>query len=86
MLKPTRILLVDDHRLLRAGLCSLLNSLSGIEVIAQADNGREAIRLANTHQPDLVIMDIAGRTQWTGCNHPAEKGLSSPTRPDPVNA
>ena len=59
MLKPTRILLVDDHRLLRAGLCSLLNSLSGIEVIAQADNGREAIRLANTHHPDLVIMDIA---------------------------
>jgi DNA-binding NarL/FixJ family response regulator len=54
-----RILLVDDHALVRAGLRSLLEGFDGVEVVAEAGNGREAIELARTHAPHLVLMDIA---------------------------
>jgi DNA-binding NarL/FixJ family response regulator len=54
-----RILLVDDHVLVRAGLRSLLEGFDGVEVVAEAGNGREAIELARTHAPHLVLMDIA---------------------------
>lgn len=53
-----RVLLADDHRLVRAGLRALLNSLGGIEVVAEAGNGYEALELAERHQPDVVIMDV----------------------------
>jgi DNA-binding NarL/FixJ family response regulator len=56
---PMRILLVDDHALVRAGLRSLLEGFDGVEVVAEAGNGREAIELARTHAPHLVLMDIA---------------------------
>lgn len=58
-MKPIRVLLADDHTLVRAGFRSLLQSLAGIEVIAEADDGRQALRLIETHQPDVVLMDIA---------------------------
>ena len=53
-----RVLLADDHRLMRAGLRALLKSLDLVEVVAEAGNGHEAIQLAEQHQPDIVIMDI----------------------------
>lgn len=53
-----RVLLADDHRLVRAGLRALLQSLQGIQVVAEAGNGYEALTLAEQHQPDIVIMDI----------------------------
>jgi DNA-binding NarL/FixJ family response regulator len=53
-----RVLLADDHRLMRAGLRALLKSLDLVQVIAEAGNGHEAIQLAEQHQPDIVIMDI----------------------------
>ena len=53
-----RVLLVDDHNLVRAGIRSLLNEMPGIEVVAEANNGREAIELAATHRPHIVLMDI----------------------------
>jgi DNA-binding NarL/FixJ family response regulator len=56
---PIRIVLADDHTLLRAGLHALLNKLPGIEVVGEAATGREALRLVQVHQPDLVLMDIA---------------------------
>lgn len=54
-----RVMLADDHRLVRAGLCSLLKEIPDVEVVAEASDGREALRLVKTHQPDVVVMDIA---------------------------
>jgi DNA-binding NarL/FixJ family response regulator len=56
--KPIRIVLVDDHELVRAGLRSLLQGLAGIEIVAEATNGREAISVCKALRPDLVLMDI----------------------------
>lgn len=53
-----RILIADDHDVVRRGLTSLLSSRPGWVVCAEATNGREAIALAEQHQPDIVIMDI----------------------------
>jgi len=59
MTKPIRILLADDHTLVRAGICSLIKNMEGTEVIAEAGDGREALRLVRTHRPDVVLMDVA---------------------------
>jgi DNA-binding NarL/FixJ family response regulator len=58
-MKPIRILLADDHNLLREGLRALLERQEGFEVVAEASDGREALRLAGEHRPDVVVMDIA---------------------------
>jgi len=55
----TRVLLADDHKILRQGLETLLQNEPDIEVVGQADNGRDAIRLAKKLKPDVVIMDVA---------------------------
>jgi DNA-binding NarL/FixJ family response regulator len=54
-----RILLVDDHALVRAGMKSLLREIEGVEVVAEASDGAEALRLAEQERPDVVLMDIA---------------------------
>ncbi|MCX6033001.1 MAG: response regulator transcription factor [Chloroflexi bacterium] len=54
-----RVLLAEDHALVRAGFAALLRSLPGIEVVAEAGDGREALRLVETHRPAVVFMDIA---------------------------
>jgi len=54
-----RVLLADDHVLVRAGLRVLLQSLGGIQVVAEAGSGDEAIEATQRHQPDVVLMDIA---------------------------
>lgn len=54
-----RILLAEDHTLVRAGIRSLLDRIGGMEVVAEASDGQEAVRLARKHQPQLVVMDIA---------------------------
>jgi DNA-binding NarL/FixJ family response regulator len=54
-----RILLADDHALVRAGMKSLLESAEGFEVVGQAPNGREAVRLAKALKPDVALFDIA---------------------------
>jgi DNA-binding NarL/FixJ family response regulator len=56
---PTRVLLADDHALVRAGLRSLLNGMPGVEVVAEASDGAEALELAMRERPDVVLMDIA---------------------------
>ena len=53
-----KILLADDHRLVRQGLRSLIEKGCGMEVVAEAENGREAVRLAREEEPDVIIMDI----------------------------
>ncbi|MCK4838740.1 MAG: response regulator transcription factor [Desulfobulbaceae bacterium] len=56
---PIKVLLVDDHRLVREGLSSLLASYENIKVIGEASDGRKAVRLAESLQPDVIVMDIA---------------------------
>jgi DNA-binding NarL/FixJ family response regulator len=58
-LNPTRVLLADDHALVRAGIRALLSTIEGVEVIAEAGNGREALQLIRELQPDIVLLDIA---------------------------
>jgi DNA-binding NarL/FixJ family response regulator len=58
-MNPIRVLLADNHTLVRAGLRALLRSIDGIEVVAEADDGREALHLVGTQQPDVVLMDVA---------------------------
>ena len=53
------VILADDHKILRAGLKSLLETEFDIEVIAEADNGRETVALARKLEPDVVVMDVA---------------------------
>lgn len=54
----TRVLIADDHQILREGLRSLLDKESDIEVIGEASNGRGAVALARELQPDVVVMDV----------------------------
>ena len=57
-MKPIRILLADDHTLVRAGIRSLLEQVPNVEVVAEANDGRDALRLIHEHQPDIVFMDV----------------------------
>ena len=54
-----KVLLVDDHRLVRAGLQSLLAACEDIEVVGSAADGREALELVGQLQPDVVLMDLS---------------------------
>jgi DNA-binding NarL/FixJ family response regulator len=54
-----RVLLVDDHRLVRAGLSSLLNSAPDVEVVGEAADGAAALEQAETAEADLVLMDLS---------------------------
>lgn len=58
-MKPIRILLAEDHTIVRAGIRALLQNLDEVHVVAEAGDGREALRLIETHHPDIVLMDIA---------------------------
>lgn len=53
-----RVLLVDDHRLMREGLEALLTEESDIEVVGQAGNGAEAVQMADHLLPDVIVMDV----------------------------
>jgi len=61
---PIRVLLADDHALFRAGVRMLLEHMEGVEVIGEVADGREAVRLSASLQPDVVLMDIT----MTGLN------------------
>ena len=53
-----RVLLADDEAMVRAGVRAILDTDPGIEVVAEAADGREAVELARAHQPDVVLLDI----------------------------
>jgi DNA-binding NarL/FixJ family response regulator len=54
-----RVVLADDHALVRAGIRALLEKLPGIEVVGEADNGRQALELIKKSAPNLVLLDIS---------------------------
>lgn len=56
--EPIRVVLVDDHPVYRDGLSMLLGSLEGVEVVATAGDGAEAIEVADTVEADVVVMDV----------------------------
>jgi DNA-binding NarL/FixJ family response regulator len=69
--RPIRLILVDDHTLVREGIRSLLASLEGIEIVGDAGDGNEALRLMARHKPDLALLDIS---------MPGLNGLEATTR------
>ena len=66
-----RVLIADDHALVREGLRYVLDADPGIEVVAEAPNGRIAVELAQQHRPDVVVLDIT---------MPEETGLQAAAR------
>jgi len=56
---PIRVILADDHVLVRAGIRALLEKLPGVAVVGEASDGREVLELVKLHQPDVVLMDIS---------------------------
>jgi len=75
MTAKQRILLVDDHEIVRLGLKSLLDRHPKFEVVAEASTAREAVERVATHQPDVVVMDIRlpGGSGIEACEEIAEK-------------
>jgi DNA-binding NarL/FixJ family response regulator len=55
---PITVMIVDDHEMVRRGACSYLEAQPDISVVAQASSGEEAVRLAQEHIPDVVLMDL----------------------------
>ncbi len=68
---PIRVLVADDHALVREGIRHVLDAEPGIDVVAEAANGREAVELALLHRPDVVVLDIT---------MPEETGLKAAAR------
>ena len=70
-IKPIRLILADDHTLVRAGIRALVEKLPGVEVVGEAGDGREVLNLVKLHRPDVVLMDIT---------MPGLNGLEAATR------
>jgi len=62
MPEPIRLLVVDDHPVVRGGLVALLGTVDDMKVVAEADDGREAFEQYSLHQPDVTLMDLRLRT------------------------
>jgi len=58
MSEPIRILVVDDHKIVRQGIVSLLNTVADLQVVAEAADGQEAIDAHRLHKPDVTLMDL----------------------------
>ena len=82
-MNPIRLLIADDHTLMRASMRALLERVPEVEVVAEAGDGREALQLIATHRPDIVLMDITRRAQWLGSDGACGSGrirLAGPAR------
>ena len=55
---PIRVLLVDDHRMVRSGLAAFLSAFDDLELVGEAEDGQEAVRLCEERIPDVVLMDL----------------------------
>lgn len=58
MEQPITVLLIDDHEMVRIGLAAVLDTEDGIEVVGEASNGLDGIRMASNYKPDVVLMDL----------------------------
>ncbi len=58
-MRPVRIVLADDHALVRSGIRALCELLDGVTVVAEADDGNQVLEMVRAHHPDIVLMDIA---------------------------
>ena len=58
-MSPLRILLADDHTMVRQGLRKVLEERPEWQVVAEAGDGHEAVRLAELHKPDVAVLDVA---------------------------
>lgn len=58
MSSPIRVLVVDDHFVVRAGVCSLLRGIADIEVVGEAEDGRQAVKEAKRCAPQVILMDL----------------------------
>ncbi|GAA0959956.1 response regulator transcription factor [Actinocorallia libanotica] len=76
-MSTTRVLLADDHALVRRGVRMILNGATGFEVVAEAGDGAEAIALARAHHPDLAVLDVA-MPRLTGLQAARELSLLYP--------
>ncbi|MCR9060217.1 MAG: response regulator transcription factor, partial [Rhodobacteraceae bacterium] len=56
---PIRVLLADDHELVRDGIRARLQKVSELEVVGEATNGREAVRMTRNLKPDVLLMDVS---------------------------
>ena len=56
---PIKVIIVDDHEIMREGLCSLIQKEQDMEVVGTADNGRQAVKRVRKLSPDVIIMDIS---------------------------
>jgi DNA-binding NarL/FixJ family response regulator len=59
MTRPIKVMIAEDHTIVRQGLARLLSDQPGLEVVGQAVNGRDAVEMAEKLNPDIIIMDIA---------------------------
>ncbi len=75
---PTRILLADDHALVRRGVRLILESEPDLTVVAEAGDGAEAVSLARTHEVDLAVLDVA-MPRMTGLQAAREISRRSPS-------
>jgi DNA-binding NarL/FixJ family response regulator len=75
---PIRVLLADDHTLVRAGLRGLLQGLQGVEVVGEAGDGQEALQMAQTFHPDVVLLDI-GMPGLNGLDVAGRLAVSNPS-------
>lgn len=57
--RPIRVMLVDDHPVLRLGLASVLSTSHGFSIVAEADDGPTALERYRTHRPDVVLLDVS---------------------------
>lgn len=87
---PIRLLLADDHKIVRDGLRALLEREDDLEVVGEAENGHDAVRLARKLDPDVVVMDIAmpdlngvGATRQVQRRHPACRVIGLSVHTDP---
>jgi DNA-binding NarL/FixJ family response regulator len=60
--KPVRLLIVDDHHIVRQGLVALLGTVPEMQVVAEASDGNQALALYRQHQPDVTLMDLRMNT------------------------
>ncbi len=74
MALPVRVLIADDHVLVRRGLKALLDRNGEFQVVAEADNGYDAVELASKHRPDVVLLPDVGMRALMSRAHRRESG------------